>query len=60
MANTILSFGKHIGKDIEDVPSNYLEWVVQQNWFQDAHEELVTSIESELSYRTDHSQHFND
>ncbi len=60
MANTILTFGKHAKKDIEAVPSNYLEWLLQQNWFQDQYEVLVQQIEAELAYRTDHDAHFVD
>jgi len=58
MANSILTFGKHRGKDIEDVPSNYLEWLVQQNFMEDDHAEQIPIIESELTYRTDHDAHF--
>lgn len=60
MASNILSFGKHSGKDLEEIPTGYLEWLIQQGWVEEQHEGLTEKIESELSYRTDHDAHFED
>ena len=30
--NIILPFGKHRGKHLSEVPSDYLDWLSQQNW----------------------------
>ena len=55
---TILTFGKFRGQDIEDVPSDYLQWFLTSvdappkgDKRRDAHLDLCSEIESELASR---------
>lgn len=55
---TILTFGKHRGEDIEDVPSDYLQWFLTSvdappvgDKRREAHLDLCSEIESELASR---------
>lgn len=43
----LLSFGKHKGKQLDQIPREYLEWVVQQKQYK-ADAELMAAIEAEL------------
>jgi uncharacterized protein (DUF3820 family) len=54
----VMPFGKHRGEDIEDVPSDYLQWFLTKvdappkgDPNRDAHLNLVSEIESELASR---------
>ena len=53
-----LNFGKFKGQDIESIPSDYLRWVVCENWFEDKYPHLVEEIDLELKYRDNWSKHF--
>lgn len=46
-----LTFGKHKGKDIEDVETDYLVWLCEQGWFEKDHPIGLKSIETELNFR---------
>lgn len=46
--------GKYSGREIEDVPSSYLKWVVENL----EGEELLEAAEEELRCRDDHASHF--
>lgn len=55
---SILTFGKYKGDDIEDVPSNYLQWLLENidappigSKERQAHLNLMGEIESELASR---------
>ncbi len=45
----ILDFGKHKGKDIEDVPSSYLRWMCEN--LDSSKADLIEAAEEELIYR---------
>ena len=54
----VMPFGKHRGEDIEDVPSDYLQWFLTGvdapppgDKRRDDHLNLVSEIESELASR---------
>ena len=32
LGETIMPMGQHIGKPLEDIPRDYLEWLVSQPW----------------------------
>lgn len=56
---SILPIGKQYrGKEIEDVPSDFLRWLLEQDWFLDKYPELADEINEELQWRTDWSKHF--
>ena len=55
---SVMPFGKHRGEDIEDVPSDYLQWFLTSvdappkgDPRRDAHLDLTSEIESELASR---------
>lgn len=48
----ILPFGKHKGEPIEDLKTDYLEWLTKQEWFLDKFSEGAAQIGKELAYRT--------
>lgn len=54
----ILSFGKHRGKDIEDVPTSYLKWALNSGAIDEDDE--VEEVEAELRYRKDHNVHIDE
>lgn len=54
----VMPFGKHRGEDIEDVPSDYLQWFLTSvdappvgDKRRDAHLDFCSEIESELASR---------
>lgn len=53
MADTsiIVYFGKHKGKRIDEIPSDYLQWLIGAS----ADEEISEAAEEEYSYR----EHYN-
>ena len=48
-------FGKYKGKDIEDIPNDYLNWLQEQEWFCDKFDNGLNAIQIELQYRTQHN-----
>jgi len=55
---TVMPYGAHVGEDIEDVPTTYLQWFVNNveappkgDKRRDAHLNLVSEIETELASR---------
>lgn len=55
-----LPFGKHTGEPISNVPSSYLKWCLEQDWFEDKYEDLIRSFEEELNWRDLFDMHFED
>jgi len=53
MARTAIKWriGIHKDKDIEDIPNQYLEYIVLQNWFEKKYPDLLKAAESEIEYR---------
>lgn len=54
----VMPFGKHKGEDVEDVPSEYLQWFLEKvdappvgDKRRDSHLNLCSEIESELDSR---------
>lgn len=54
----VMPFGKHKGEDVEDVPSEYLQWFLEKvdappvgDKRRDGHLNLCSEIESELASR---------
>jgi uncharacterized protein (DUF3820 family) len=54
-----IPFGKFTNLDIEDVPSSYLVWLTNQDWFNDKHVELSNKIVKELEYRDKWDRHIS-
>ena len=55
----IIPFGKHKGKEIEEIPSDYLRWLIDQDFIEEEkHAELYESIEEEIAIRERSYGHF--
>ena len=46
-----LPFGKFKGQDIEDVPNSYLNWLLEQEWFENKYKKGYANTKKELEYR---------
>ena len=53
----IIPFGKFRDLNIEEVPSRYLLWLVDQDWFNDEHVELSNAVVKELEWREKWDRH---
>jgi uncharacterized protein (DUF3820 family) len=51
MAELVFNFGKYRGKRPDEVPSEYLRWVIDQDWFNDKFTDLSNECVSELEFR---------
>ena len=54
----IIPFGKHEGKTIEEIETNYLIWLLGQEWFKEKFEELFAAVDQEINYRDKFDKHF--
>lgn len=52
----MIHFGKHQGETIEEIPSNYLKWMVM-NLVED---DIVEAAEDELTFRDQFNTHWYD
>jgi uncharacterized protein (DUF3820 family) len=50
MSLWLIPFGKYRGP-IEDVPTHYLNWLMEQEWFCKKFRDGVPKIEEELKFR---------
>ena len=50
-----VTFGKHNGKTIEEIPSSYLKYIIE-NW--DNHPDLQEAADAEYNWRTEWKCHF--
>lgn len=52
----VMPWGKHRGKDIEDLPSSYLRWLAS-----DCEDDAIQqAAEEEVKFRDDHNAHTED
>jgi uncharacterized protein (DUF3820 family) len=56
----VVSFGKHKGKPVEDVPDSYLRWLLEREWFCDKFPSQAMVLEKELDYRDRFDLHVGD
>jgi uncharacterized protein (DUF3820 family) len=54
----VIRFGIHRGKTLNEIPSDYLEWLIRQDWFEDKYPDLLESTEGELDWRDQFGRHF--
>lgn len=47
----VMPFGKHKGLGIEDVPTSYLQWLTEQDFFCDEHRQGLDAVNKELNFR---------
>lgn len=55
-----IPFGKFRGIDIEDIPDDYLKWVIGEDWFKVKFKTLCEIIKKELKYRDDFDLHIKE
>uniref|UniRef100_A0A6M3M5R2 Quorum-sensing-regulated virulence factor n=1 Tax=viral metagenome TaxID=1070528 RepID=A0A6M3M5R2_9ZZZZ len=57
-----LPFGKSQNekKTVDELPSSYLQWLLEQDWFEKKYERFIEPIEAELDWRTTMDRHFED
>ena len=53
----IIPFGMFRDKDIEEVPSKYLIWLTNQDWFNDKFVQLSNGVVEELDWRDKMDRH---
>ena len=60
---TLLSFGKYstgaVQRDINEMPSDYLHWLMETDWFEDKFPEHHEEVESVLSERDAQGGHWD-
>ena len=57
----IIPFGKHKGQCIADIPSGYLNWLLEQEWFEaEKWNVLWDAITDEIEVRDRCDSHFDD
>ncbi len=47
----VIPFGKFKGKDIEDIPTDYLIWAKGEDWFKNRFPTGFKAVQEELKYR---------
>jgi uncharacterized protein (DUF3820 family) len=56
-----ITFGKHKGEDIADVPTSYLDWLLEEYDPKNEYEErFLDAVLRESQWRDDHDGHFED
>ncbi len=53
----IFPFGKFKGWDIESIPSSYIKWVLETDWFDKQYKDLTKELDKELKYRDRFDKH---
>ena len=55
--DTAMPFGKHSGELIADIPSDYLRWLLEQDWFC-RKADLAKQVKIEMEFRDKFDKHF--
>lgn len=57
-----LPFGKSAneGKTLEELPSSYLQWLLEQDWFEEKYARFVDFVQQEWNWREETNNHFED
>lgn len=54
-----ISFGKYQSKQVEEIPSGYLTWLLEQDWmYGERNKKLLEAIEYEMAVRDRSDAHF--
>ena len=53
MADTLWKcpFKAHKDEDVENIPTDYLEWLLDQPWFAEKYSEGFKAVKQEVAYR---------
>lgn len=51
----VIPFGKYRDQDIENVPTDYLEFLLGESWFERKFADKVSVVKQEIKYRNDFS-----
>lgn len=57
-SETKMPFGKYRGISIALINTGYLSWLLGQDWFLEAYDDLASNIEKELVWRDQWNLHF--
>lgn len=52
-----MPFGKYVNKDMEDIPSSYLRWLID-DLDEQKNADLIEAADEELAFRDAHGGHF--
>jgi len=55
-----IPFGRHKGKIVEELPSDYLKFLLETPWLEKKYSDFVEPIRTELAYRDRLDKHFYD
>ena len=55
---TTMPFGKHAGEELEDIPSDYLQYMLDLDGFIDRNQHLADQMQKELDVRDRSNAHF--
>jgi uncharacterized protein (DUF3820 family) len=50
----VLTFGKHKGELLADVPNGYLDWLSDQEFVEEKYSDLFQQVKIERAYREQH------
>ena len=53
-----LPFGKYKNISLELIPSGYLKWLLEQDWFEEKFSDEFTAVEEVMSTRDYEQSHF--
>ena len=56
----IIPFGKYRGEEIEDIPSSYLRFLLNEEWFEERFEDLYDEVSDVYDYRDRHDLHWEE
>lgn len=59
-AKTTMPFGKHKGEEVTDLPDQYLEWLSEQEWFEEKYGFLYKLVNDERTTREEQGEYFPD
>ncbi len=57
---TLMPFGKFKGKTVDELPNSYLNWLLEQDWFEKNFEDLYEVVEAEAAWREEVGVHIGE
>ena len=55
---SLMPFGRYQGDEVEEVPTDYLKWFINQDKIVEENPELADEIDRELQWRSSYNKHF--
>lgn len=50
-SDIIMPFGKYQGQQLMNIPRDYLEWLLEQSWFEEKYKKYKKYVEHQLERR---------